>query len=70
MPFLSKSLVRKTSIDKFKLNDDHSMLAYTLDIGSNEKLTGGLRDLNTGEYLRGPKFENISQIEFVKGSRD
>lgn len=70
VPFLSKSMLRKTTIDKIKINDDHSMIAYTLEIGGTEKLTGGFRDLKSGEYLRGPKLENVSQIDFVKGSRD
>lgn len=47
-------------IDKVKMNDDHSMVAYTIDIGNTERLTGGLKDMKTGEYLRSVKLENIS----------
>jgi hypothetical protein len=38
-------MLRRTLIDKIKANDDHSMVAFTLDIGNVEKLTGGLKDM-------------------------
>lgn len=42
------------------MNDDHSMVAFTLDIGNTEILTGGLKDMQTGEILRNIKLEHIS----------
>jgi len=30
-----------------KINDDHTMIAFTLDIGNTERLTGGVKDLRT-----------------------
>ena len=45
IPFVSKSMIRKTIVDKVKMNDDHSLIAYTLDIGNTERLTGGIKDM-------------------------
>ena len=45
VPFVSKKLLRKTIVDKVKMNDDHSMIAFTLDIGNTEKITGGIKDM-------------------------
>lgn len=42
VPFVTPRMLRKTIIDKVKMNDDHSMIAYTIDIGNTERLTGGL----------------------------
>lgn len=41
-------LLYKTTIDKIKMNDDHSMIAFTLDVINNEKLIGGIKDMTTG----------------------
>lgn len=49
------------------MNDDHSMVAFTLDIGNTEKITGGIKDMQTGEILMNIKLEGISQIEFGAG---
>ena len=45
IPFIRKSMIRKTIVDKVKMNDDHSLIAYTLDIGNTERLTGGIKDM-------------------------
>jgi hypothetical protein len=42
------------------MNDDHSMIAFTLDIGNTEKLTAGIKDMQTNEILRNVKLENVS----------
>lgn len=31
-----------------KINDDHTLIGFTLDIGNTEKLTGGIKDMTTG----------------------
>ena len=49
------------------MNDDHSMIAFVLDIGDMERLTGGIKDMQTNQVLRGVKLENISQMEFARG---
>ena len=67
VPFVSRSMIRKTIVDKVKMNDDHSMIAYTLDIGNTERLTGGIKDMKTNEVLKNIKLEGISQIEFGRG---
>jgi hypothetical protein len=41
-------LIRKTIVDKVKMNDDHSLIAFTLDIGNTERLTGGIKDMKSG----------------------
>ena len=54
-------------MDKVKINDDHSLIAFTLDIGNTEKLTGGIKDMQKNEVLRNIKLEGISQMEFGRG---
>ena len=49
------------------MNDDHSLIAFTLDIGNTEKLTGGIKDMQKNEVLRNIKLEGISQMEFGRG---
>lgn len=51
---------RTTVLEKLKMSDDHSLIAFTLDIGNTEKLIGGVRDMKTGQVLRNVKLENIS----------
>ena len=67
IPFISKSMLRKTLVDKVKMNDDHSLVAFTLDIGNTERITGGIKDMGKNEVLRNVKLEGISQIEFGEG---
>ena len=64
---MSRSMIRKTIVDKVKMNDDHSMIAFTLDIGNTERLTGGIKDMLKNEVLKNIKLEGISQIEFGRG---
>ena len=62
VPFVPKQLMRMSYVDKIKLNDDHSMLAFTVDVGNTERLTGGLKDLSKeggGHILRNVKLENV-----------
>lgn len=42
------------------MNDDHSLIAFTLEIGSSEKIIGGVKNMNTGEIYSSIKLENIS----------
>lgn len=53
-------------MDKFKISDDHSLVAFTLDIGNTEVLTGGFKNLTTGKFLTF-KLENIGDIIFGNG---
>lgn len=48
-----------TVIDKIKMNEDHSMVAFTLDIGNTEVLTGGVKDMHTGK-VHPLQLENVS----------
>ena len=59
VPFVNQRLVRKTLVDKVKMNDDHSLIAFTLDIGNTERLTGGIKDMQTKEFSK-IKLEGIS----------
>ena len=60
IPFVSQRMVRKTLVDKVKMNDDHSIIAFTIDIGNTERLTGGIKDMNENEVLKNIKLESIS----------
>lgn len=44
------------------------MIAFTVDIGNTERLTGGIKDMKTGEVLQHIKLEGISQMEFGAGN--
>jgi len=46
--FVPQKHLKTTVVDKIKLNDDHSLLAFTVDIGNHERCTGGLKDMETG----------------------
>jgi len=48
-----------TSCEKMSMNDDHSLIAFTLDIGNTEVLTGVIKDMNTGSILSGIKLDNV-----------
>lgn len=54
-------------VSKIKMSDDHSLLAFTLEVGSDERLLGGVKDLKTGKFLQNIRFKNIGQIEFGAG---
>ncbi len=41
------------------MNDDHSLIGFTIDIGNVEKLTGGIKDMKKNEVLKSIKLENI-----------
>lgn len=56
--------LRLTVVDKLKMNGDHSMIAFTVDIGNSEKATAGLKDMKSGRVVPDFKLENVSQVEF------
>ena len=45
------------------MNEDHSLIAFTIDIGNHEKLTAGFKDMNSQQILD-LKLNDISQVEF------
>ena len=51
VPFIPQRSLRTTSVDKLKMSDNHSLLAYTVDINNNEIMTGGIKGLAKNEYL-------------------
>lgn len=55
--------MRQTAIDKIRYNEDHSLVAFTIDIGNNEVLTAGIKDMVKNEVLNF-RLENVSQVEF------
>jgi protease II len=67
VPFVSNRMLLKTIVDKVKMNDDHSLIAFTLDIGGTERLTGGIKDMQKNEVLKNIKLEGISGMEFGRG---
>lgn len=54
-----------TTIDKITVNDDHSLVAFTLDVGNTEVLTGGVKDMRINKVISGLKLNNVCQIEFT-----
>jgi len=53
-------MLKKTIVDKVKMNDDHTLVAFTLDIGNTERITGGLKDMLKNEVVPHVKLEGIS----------
>lgn len=45
-------MLRQTVIDGFKISDDHSLIAFKLDIGNTERVTVGFKDMNTNQILK------------------
>jgi protease II len=66
VPFIPHKLLRRTLIDGFKISDDHSLIAFKLDIGNTERITAGFKDMNTGKVLS-TKLNNIGDIIFGCG---
>lgn len=60
VPFVSQRNLRKTIVEKVKMNDDHSLVAFTIDIGNTERLTGGIKDMKKGQVLSHFKLQGIS----------
>ena len=54
-----------TVVDKIKMNTDHSKIGFTVDIGNQEVLTGGIKCMKTGKVLPNIRLENISCMEFA-----
>lgn len=67
VPFIPFGALRKTTVDKIKLSDNHNMLAFTVDMDNSEIMTGGLKDLAKGEYLPHFVFQNVHTMEFGAG---
>ena len=64
IPWIPKKALRHTVVDKIKMNDDHQMIAFTVDIGNNERCTGGIKNMKTQKVIANIKLEGISQMEF------
>ena len=53
-----------TVIDKIKMNHDHSLIGFTVDIGNTERLTGGIKCMKTNKILSGIRLEDMGAMEF------
>ena len=51
-----------TFIDKIKISDDHTRVAFNVDINNNEKLSLGIMDIKTSKVL--DWIPNANQAEF------
>lgn len=49
--FIPPKLLQSTYVDKIKMNDNHSLIAFTVNIGNQEKLTGGIKSMKLGNIL-------------------
>lgn len=63
--FVPHRFVKSTVVDKIKMSKDHSLVAFTVDIGNTERLTGGVKDMRTGTVLANVKLQNVSCVEFA-----
>ena len=63
LTFIPKQLLRKTLVQKFKISDDQTTVAFILDVGNTEKLVGGFKNIQTGKILP-VQIDNVSDIIF------
>jgi protease II len=63
VPFIPNQLQRSTLVNKFKISDNQTLVAFILDIGNTEKLTGGFKNMSTGRILP-QRLDNIGDIVF------
>ena len=66
VPFIPPKLLRQTVIEGFKISDDHSLIAFKVDIGNMERVTAGFKDMTTGKVLK-TKLTNVGDIIFGCG---
>lgn len=50
VPFIREKR-RTTIVSKLRVSDDHSKVAFTVDIGNTERQCVGVRDMSTGTYM-------------------
>jgi len=62
--FVHQREAQMTVIDKLKMNSDHSKIGFTVDIGNQEIITGGIKCMKTNKILSHIRLENISSMEF------
>lgn len=67
IPWVPSRQLRNTVIEKVKMSDDHSLVAFTVDIGNTEFLTGGVRDMKENRVLPQIMLPNVGQVEFGGG---
>jgi oligopeptidase B len=67
VPWLKKRSLPVTVVDKIKMNKDHSLVAFTLDIGNTETYTAGLKDMANNRVDPLFQIHHVSQIEFFGG---
>lgn len=49
VPYLPTRQMRTSYVEKLKMNEDHSMIAFTINIGNTEHCTGGIKNMKTGK---------------------
>ena len=62
--FVLQKDMRMTVVDKIKMNNDHSLIGFTVDIGNTESLTGGIKCMNTNKVLKDIRIDKIGSLEF------
>jgi len=60
--FVHQREAQMTVIDKLKMNSDHSKIGFTVDIGNQEIITGGIKCMKTNKILSHIRLENISSM--------
>ena len=60
IPWLSQEAMKTTVVDKIKMNDDHSLVAFTVDIGNIERCSGGIKDMTRDKVIPNIKLDDIS----------
>ena len=57
--FLPPHLLKSSFVNKIKMSDNHNMVAFTIDIGNTEFLTGGVKDMTTNRVLPNLILKNV-----------
>jgi protease II len=59
--------INKTVLKSMRLNKDHTLISFVVDLENNEKFYGGIYDINGKRYLK-EKYVNVASIEFINNS--
>ena len=57
--FVPSHLLKTSFVNKIKMSDNHNLVAFTIDIGNTEFLTGGVKDMTTNSVLPNLILKNV-----------
>jgi protease II len=62
IPFLKD--INNTVLKTMRINKDHTLISFVVDLENNERFFGGIYDINNKKYFK-ERYVNVSFIEFT-----